>query len=204
MVRDGNSLDRLLPPLHDSLTLRKVVSNDYDENNNNQDGNRPSMTCESVLSTDAQWDNAEEGRVDHNNDCHSSHRCVAYPQPTTLASSKFGRRYVKRRLVSYMRSDTNHCGDNDDDNDDDDDDDDDNRHRSKRRRKRNRQLSVMEYASLLGRHDIVSMMLVGGIDPTICDDVNDDDDDDDGDGDIRKSEDYDRSDTIHYRCTIFV
>jgi len=62
----------------------------------------------------------------------------------------------------------------------------------------------MEYASLLGRHDIVSMMLVGGIDPTICDDVNDDDDDDDGVGDIRKSEDYDRSDTIHYRCTIFV
>ena len=54
----------------------------------------------------------------------------------------------------------------------------------------------MEYASLLGRHDIISMMLVGGIDPTICNDVNDDDDDDDGDGDIGKSEDYNRSDTM--------
>ena len=59
-------------------------------------------------------------------------------QPTTLATSKFGPDYVTKRLVPYMQHLRLH---------------------------RNRQLTFIEYASLLGRHHISQMLLLGGLDP---------------------------------------
>ena len=61
-------------------------------------------------------------------------------QPITLAASKFGTEYVIQRLVPYMEYLKNKSG---------------------------RQLTLIEYASLLGRHSIVSLLLLGGLDPTI-------------------------------------
>ena len=60
------------------------------------------------------------------------------PQPTTLATSKFGETFVSERLVPYM----------------------------KWLDSRGRTPSVIEYASLLGRHNVVQNLLLGGIDPT--------------------------------------
>ena len=60
------------------------------------------------------------------------------PQPTSLATSKFGESFVSERLVPYMEWLAGRGG----------------------------SLSAIEYASLLGRHNIVQNMLLGGIDPT--------------------------------------
>jgi hypothetical protein len=59
-------------------------------------------------------------------------------QPSTLATSKYGREYVTKRLIPYMNY-LQSCGDN---------------------------LTLMEYASLVGRHQIVGLLLLGGVDPT--------------------------------------
>ena len=70
---------------------------------------------------------------------------IQYPQPTTLATSKFGPEYVTKRLVPYMQHLNLH---------------------------RHRQLTCVEYASLLGRHGIVASLLLGGIDPTVGGDIS--------------------------------
>jgi hypothetical protein len=78
------------------------------------------------------------------------------PQPTTLATSKYGRQYVTYRIVPYMQRIT--CSTQQ------------LRSRSSSSssssRIKRRSLTIFEYASLLGRHDIVSMLLLGGLDPT--------------------------------------
>ncbi|KAL3779647.1 hypothetical protein HJC23_011446 [Cyclotella cryptica] len=61
-------------------------------------------------------------------------------QPATLAASKFGREFVATRLAPYME----HLA------------------------ARGQQLTLIEYASLLGRHGIVALLLLGGVDPTRC------------------------------------
>eukprot|EP00986_Skeletonema_menzelii_P018465 scaffold26645_cov150-Skeletonema_menzelii.AAC.4 len=63
---------------------------------------------------------------------------VSQCQPATLATSKYGRDYVAERLIPYMHYLQSH-GDN---------------------------LTLMEYASLLGRHQIVGLLLIGGFDPS--------------------------------------
>mmetsp|Transcript_21689 Transcript_21689/g.51077 ORF Transcript_21689/g.51077 Transcript_21689/m.51077 type:complete len:684 (-) Transcript_21689:37-2088(-) len=70
--------------------------------------------------------------------CGSDNVNLRLPQPTTLATSKFGEAFVSERLVPYMKWLVS----------------------------RGRNLSVIEYASLLGRHNIVQNLLLGGIDPT--------------------------------------
>ncbi|KAL7464866.1 hypothetical protein ACHAXS_005194, partial [Conticribra weissflogii] len=62
------------------------------------------------------------------------------PQPSTLATSKYGPQFVVQRLIPYMQF-------------------------LQITQKRN--LTLMEYASLLGRHRIVGSLLLGGLDPTI-------------------------------------
>ena len=61
------------------------------------------------------------------------------PQPATLATSKFGADFVHNRLLPYMQH----------------------------RQHNGQQLTLVEYASLLGRHGIVSLLLLGGVDPTL-------------------------------------
>ncbi|KAL9189999.1 hypothetical protein ACHAXT_009674 [Thalassiosira profunda] len=65
---------------------------------------------------------------------------VLHPQPTTLAASKYGADYVSERLVPYMQYLSDRGG---------------------------RQLTFVEYASLLGRFQTLSLMLLGGMDPTV-------------------------------------
>jgi hypothetical protein len=60
-------------------------------------------------------------------------------QPATLATSKYGRDYITERLIPYMHYLQSH-GDN---------------------------LTLMEYASLVGKHQIVGLLLLGGVDPTM-------------------------------------
>ncbi len=60
-------------------------------------------------------------------------------QPATLATSKYGRNYVTERLVPYINY-LQSRGDN---------------------------LTLMEYASLVGRHQIVGLLLLGGFDPSM-------------------------------------
>ncbi|KAL7476555.1 hypothetical protein ACHAW6_002415 [Cyclotella cf. meneghiniana] len=60
-------------------------------------------------------------------------------QPATLAASKFGREFFVTRLAPYME----HLA------------------------ARGQQLTLIEYASLLGRHGIVALLLLGGVDPTV-------------------------------------
>lgn len=62
------------------------------------------------------------------------------PQPATLATSKYGPLFVAHRLIPYMQS---------------------------LQKSQQRQLTLMEYSSLLGRHGIVGSLLLGGLDPTI-------------------------------------
>ena len=64
-------------------------------------------------------------------------------QPITLATSRYGTEYVTQRLVPYMK------------------------YLLTNQQQSNRQLTLIEYASLLGRHSIVSLLLLGGLDPTI-------------------------------------
>ena len=64
---------------------------------------------------------------------------VRQSQPATLATSKYGRDYVMERLVPYMHYLQSH-GNN---------------------------LTLMEYSSLVGRHQIVGLLLIGGFDPTM-------------------------------------
>lgn len=76
-----------------------------------------------LLSTDCSWeDNC--GQV----------------QPSTLAVSKYGREYVTKRLLPYLKFCQLNGG----------------------------QITMLEYASLLGRHGIVAQLLLGGFDPTVC------------------------------------
>jgi len=63
-------------------------------------------------------------------------------QPAGLALSKFGVDYTTTRLIPYME----HL-----------------------KQYKQRQLTIIEYASLLGRHGIVGQLLLGGIDPTMND-----------------------------------
>jgi len=63
-------------------------------------------------------------------------------QPAGLALSKFGVDYTTTRLIPYIE----HL-----------------------KQYEQRQLTIIEYASLLGRHGIVSQLLLGGIDPTMND-----------------------------------
>ena len=62
------------------------------------------------------------------------------PQPASLSLSKFGINYTTTRLIPYMQ----HL-----------------------KQYEQRQLTIIEYASLLGRHGIVGQLLLGGIDPTM-------------------------------------
>ncbi|KAL3792351.1 hypothetical protein ACHAWO_000901 [Cyclotella atomus] len=64
-------------------------------------------------------------------------------QPATLATSKFGRQFVTNRLLPYLA----YCQDS---------------------AKVGGQITLLEYASLLGRHGIVGQLLLGGVDPTVC------------------------------------
>ena len=63
---------------------------------------------------------------------------VQQAQPVTLATSKYGRDYITERLIPYMHYLQRH----------------------------NSNLTLMEYASLLGRHQIVGLLLLGGFNPT--------------------------------------
>eukprot|EP00956_Cyclotella_meneghiniana_P034149 scaffold101910_cov84-Cyclotella_meneghiniana.AAC.1 len=76
-----------------------------------------------LLSTDCSWEN----------------HCRQV-QPSTLAVSKYGRDYVRRRLLPYLQFCQLYGG----------------------------QITMLEYASLLGRHGIVAQLLLGGFDPTVC------------------------------------
>ena len=93
----------------------------------------------STTSSLAYW---EQSNASANNDAEVDTQSIKLqqPQPATLATSKYGIDYVDRRLVAYMKY---------------------------LQQYRNRQLTMMEYASLLGRHGIVGLLLLGGIDPTI-------------------------------------
>lgn len=91
------------------------------------------------------------------NDAQQRKQCP--PQPTTLAASKFGRDYVTKRLVPYMQRIQKQ------------------RSSSSSSSRRRRTLTILEYASLLGRHDIVSMLLLGGVDPTFLPSSGDGDED---------------------------
>ena len=64
------------------------------------------------------------------------------PQPASLALSKFGIEYTTTRLIPYIEHLNQY---------------------------KQRQLTIIEYASLLGRYGIVSQLLLGGIDPTMND-----------------------------------
>ena len=164
MVRDGRLLDRTLP------AARRGGSSSPGEGGVGGGGGGDSgvvraadecdaetrTMCGELLSTDVHWELRYDGDGDDGGGAPSPPPPRRYPQPTTLASSKYGRDYVADRLVPYMRR---------------------------------RRLSAMEYASLLGRHGIVGMMLQGGLDPTVADDYDDDyvDDDDDDDNDASSS-----------------
>ena len=65
-------------------------------------------------------------------------------QPVTLATSKYGRSYITERLIPYMQY----------------------------LQSQNDNLTLMEYASLVGRHQIVGLLLLGGVDPTMMRMVN--------------------------------
>ena len=60
-------------------------------------------------------------------------------QPSQLANSKYGSAYVMKRLIPYMKA---------------------------IQQTQKRHLTLMEYASLLGRHGIVGSLLTGGLDPS--------------------------------------
>lgn len=81
-------------------------------------------------------------------------------QPTTLATSKYGRNYVTERLVPYMNYLQSH-GYN---------------------------LTLMEYASLVGRHQIVGLLLLGGFDPSMMRMVATKDDNVSGNGKKKEEE----------------
>jgi ankyrin repeat protein len=65
-------------------------------------------------------------------------------QPVTLATSKYGRSYLTERLIPYMQY----------------------------LQSQNDNLTLMEYASLVGRYQIVGLLLLGGVDPTMMRMVN--------------------------------
>lgn len=94
-------------------------------------------------------------------------------QPATLATSKYGRDYITERLIPYIDYLQSH-GDN---------------------------LTLMEYASLVGRHQIVGSLLLGGVDPTMTRILPSDDldcrNDRDGGGDENNKEEEEAIEQQH-------